>query len=82
YYFDMKSTTATKRIEDKIFELLENNPEGVHWSELKLRIKESDATLHPKTINGVIWKLSQKYPERVYKPSKGVFRLLKYSEDK
>jgi len=42
------------------------------------QILESDNTLHPKTVNGSIWKLVEKYPDKVYKPSKGLFRLLKY----
>ena len=50
----------------------------MHWSELIDKIKESDTTFHPKTVNGCIWKLIEKFPEKVYKPSKGVFRLIKY----
>jgi hypothetical protein len=78
----MKPLTATGKIESKIFELLEENPEGLRWSELNFRVKESDPVLHPKTINGIVWKLLSKYPDKVYKPEKGVFRLLKYKNRK
>ena len=71
---------VTERIYAIIFELLGKNPEGLRWSELLRGVKESDASLHPKTINGYIWKLVQKYPNKVYKPSRGVFRLLKYRD--
>jgi hypothetical protein len=73
-----KSSKVTQRINAKAFELLEKYPEGLHWSELLSRISASDPAFHPKTINGCIWKLAEKFPDRVYKPSKGLFRLLKY----
>jgi hypothetical protein len=75
---EMKKPTVTGRINAKIFELLKRRPEGVRWSELLSRITASDHTLHPKTVNGCIWKLVEKFPDKVYKPSKGLFRLRKY----
>jgi hypothetical protein len=45
---------------------------------LAAEIKASDTSLHPKTVNGCIWKLVEKFPDKVYKPSKGLFRLTKY----
>lgn len=74
----MKNDTITGRINSKALELLEQYPEGLHWSELLQKIKESDSSLHPKTVNGCVWKLTEKYPDKVYKPSKGLFRLTKY----
>jgi hypothetical protein len=58
--------------------LLDQHPEGLRWSELLARIQESDPTFHPKTVNGCVWKLVEKRPDEVYKPSKGLFRLTKY----
>lgn len=74
----MQSSKITERIYAKAFKLLEKNPKGLRWSEMLLKIKESDPTFHPKTVNGCVWKLVEKFPDRVYKPSKGLFRLLKY----
>lgn len=74
----MESPKITHRIIEKIFELLEQHPEGLRWVDLRREIEVSDPTFHPKTVNGLIWKLTQKYPDKVYKPSKGVFRLVKY----
>lgn len=73
-----KQPTITGRIYTTIFDLLEENPKGLHWSELLRKIKESDPNFHPKTVNGCVWKLVEKYPDKVYKPSKGLFRLVKY----
>lgn len=64
-----------------IFELLERYPEGLRWAELLRKIEEADPGLHPKTVNGCVWKLSEKFPEKVYKPTKGVFRLRKFERD-
>ena len=69
---------VTHRINAKALELLEQHPEGIRWTELLSKIKESDPTYHPKTVNGCVWKLVEKFPDKVYKPSKGLFRLLKY----
>jgi hypothetical protein len=74
----MLSSKVTERIDTKAFELLEKHPEGLHWSDLLSKIKASDPTFHPKTVNGCVWKLVEKYPDMIYKPSKGLFRLLKY----
>lgn len=76
----MNTSTITGRIYSKAFELLEQHPEGLHWSEIISMIKQSDKTLHPKTVNGCIWKLIEKFPNEVYKPEKGLFRLLKYKK--
>lgn len=75
----MDKTTVTGRINAKALELLSENPNGLHWSELLSKIKESDSSFHPKTVNGCVWKLVEKFPDKVYKPSKGLFRLVKYS---
>ena len=74
----IKSSPVTQRIYTKAFELLEKHPEGLRWSELLSQILASDPSFHPKTVNGCIWKLVQRYPDKVYKPSKGLFRLLKF----
>lgn len=77
----MNKSTITGQINTKALELLEQFPEGLSWSELLRKIKESDPRLHPKTINGCIWKLIGKYPDQVYKPSRGLFRLKKFSDN-
>jgi hypothetical protein len=73
-------TTVTGRINATALDLLEKHPEGLRWVELLSMIKESDPTLHPKTVNGCVWRLVEKYPDLVHKPSKGVFQLIKYSK--
>lgn len=72
--------TITGQIRIKALELLEQNPDGIRWKDLNEAIQKSNPDFHPKTINGTVWKLTEKFPDKVYKPSKGVFRLLKYRE--
>ena len=74
----MRSPKVTERINATAFELLERHPEGLRWSELLRQIQASDPGFHPKTVNGCVWKLVERFPDKVYKPSKGLFRLVKY----
>lgn len=78
---DINSSKVTERIEATAFQLLEQHPEGLRWTDLRRRIEESDPGFHPKTVNGCVWKLVERYPDRVYKPSKGLFRLLKHDSN-
>ena len=71
----MDELTITSQINKLIFKLLKENPKGLHWSELLKKIKENNPNFHPKTVNGCVWKLLEKFPDKVYKPSRGLFRL-------
>ena len=74
----MNKSTITGRINAIALELLEQHPEGIRWVDLNAKVGEKDPSFHPKTINGCVWKLIERFPDKVYKPSKGLFRLLKY----
>lgn len=78
---DIDSSKVTERINATALMLLEKHPKGLSWTDLRSKIEESDPGFHPKTVNGCVWKLVEKYPDRVYKPAKGLFRLLKYRAD-
>jgi hypothetical protein len=70
--------TITGQINEKALELLGKHPEGIRWTDLLKMLQESDSSWHPKTINGCVWKLVEKYPDQVYKPEKGLFKLVKF----
>ena len=72
--------TITGQIRIIAFELLEKSTDGIRWKDLNEAIQKSNPDYHPKTINGTVWKLTEQFPDKIYKPSKGVFRLLKYKE--
>jgi len=60
---------------------LAEKPEGIRFSELRRDILEQNSSFNSNTINGATWDLDAEYPEHVYKPDRGVFRLLKFKED-
>lgn len=68
------------RIRTLAFELLLANPPGLRYSELHRRIRQVDPDLKPSTVNTSIWNLDRTHPERVYKPVKGLFRLVVFRE--
>ncbi|HIJ52599.1 MAG TPA: hypothetical protein HPP66_05525 [Planctomycetes bacterium] len=71
---------VTERIKDAAFELLGNNPDGLRYSELKKLISKTDPKFNDNTIGGCIWDLDARFQEKVYKPSRGLFRLLEYKD--
>jgi len=74
--------TKTKIIEEKAIELLKNKPQGMQTTELVNAIKVELPNFHPKTINGVVWKLPTTKPKEVYKPKRGLFRHVSFRENK
>ncbi len=70
--------TVTGKINAKAIEIIGKNPEGVSWTELSNQIKEYNPKFHPKTVNGCVWLLAENFPNTVYKPRKGLFKLVKY----
>ena len=45
-----------------IFEILEEHLDsGINWTELNKTLEKKHPDFHPKTINGCVWKLVQKY---------------------
>lgn len=68
----------TEQITNIALELLEKHPEGIRSTELKKMIEETNSTFHPKTVNGIVWKLPEKFPDKVFKPERGLYKLLDY----
>ena len=65
-------TTKRELIESKAIEFLKSNPKGMRTSQLINVIQENLPDVHPKTINGTVWKLPALRPEEVYKPKRGL----------
>ena len=73
-------TTKRELIEAKAIELLKSNPQGMRTSKLVKAIEENLSEVHPKTINGTVWKLPETRSKEVYKPSRGLFRHMSFRE--
>jgi len=72
--------TIGKKITELAFEHLKAHPEGIRFADLVRCILSSDTSLNQKTIHGTIWDLAIRFPERVYKPSRGLFRLTEFRD--
>lgn len=68
----------TARIKQQALAMLESNPDGLRYSELRSALLNSSHNFNANTINGSIWNLDAQFPDQVYKPSKGLFRLTKF----
>jgi hypothetical protein len=76
----MRQPRIRERIKSIAFDLLKKNPQGLRYSDLHRQIRSTDAALNANTINTSIWNLDTVEPELVYKPVKGLFRLLEFEE--
>ena len=74
--------TKTELIQEKAIEILKSAPQGIRTSQLINAIQDNLPDVHPKTINGTVWKLPATRPEEVYKPSRGLFRHVSFRETK
>ena len=76
----MRQPKLRERIRAIAFQLLEQNPQGLRYSDLHKKICLLDTKLNSSTVNTSIWNLDAVEPTRVYKPIKGLFRLLRFEE--
>ncbi|HWQ90517.1 MAG TPA: hypothetical protein VN673_02510 [Clostridia bacterium] len=67
---------VTKRIQDKALQLLSDFPQGLRHSELCAKVAGWDPKLNSNTIKRQCFELDRTYSDRVYKPSKGFYRLI------
>jgi hypothetical protein len=70
--------TFAERIVERAFGALDAAPEGLRYTDLVRRVMEEDGSFKLNTVHGNVWDLDQRFPDRVYKPSRGLFRLTKY----
>lgn len=73
--------TITGQIQKIAIEILESRPDGIRYSELGRAIRTANPSFNPNTINGATWDLDVTYPKEIYKPDRGVFRLIKFREE-
>ena len=73
--------TRKEKIREKAVEILKSNPDGLRYSELAKKISEIYEEIPIKTIHGSIWNLDSISPDKIYKPSRGLFRLTEFKSD-
>ncbi|MBF8278145.1 MAG: hypothetical protein HW390_3218 [Candidatus Brocadiaceae bacterium] len=73
--------TKRERITFKAKDILADNPEGIRFSKLVNRLWEAFPSEAEGNITGSIWNLDTRFPDEIYKPSRGLFRLLKFKKE-
>lgn len=73
--------TITGQIRKVALEILSSRQDGIRYQELRNAIQTANSSFNSNTINGAIWDLEVTFPKEVYKPDRGVFRLLKFKEE-
>jgi hypothetical protein len=73
--------TKKEKITLKAKEILADNPEGIRFSELVNRLWEAFPGEAQGNLTGSIWNLDTRFPDEIYKPSRGLFRLIKFKEE-
>jgi hypothetical protein len=76
----VSSSTIIGQIRKFALQILEINPQGVRYSELSRKILDQ-GNFNKNNISGATWDLDATYPDKVYKPDRGLFRLLKFKEN-
>lgn len=72
--------TIGERITNLALEQLKKHPDGVRYADLTRLILGADPSLKPNTIHGTIWDLDARLPKKVFKPSRGLFRLIEFRD--
>ncbi|MBT8172371.1 hypothetical protein KJN74_05830 [Candidatus Bathyarchaeota archaeon] len=75
-------TTITELIQETASEILKITPQGKRTTQLINAIKKKLLDVHPKTINGIVWRLPTTRAEEVYKPIRGLFCHVSFREKK
>jgi hypothetical protein len=76
----MAQTQIGTKITTIALELLKENPDGIRYSELVRLISDADPALKINTVHGNVWNLDARFPTKVFKPSRGLFRLAEFSD--
>ena len=72
--------TEKEKIINKALEILQENSDGLRYTVLQQKIKEKIPDVQLNTINGTIWNLDSRKPDLVYKPSRGLYKLVQFRD--
>jgi hypothetical protein len=72
--------TQRERIISKAVEILKSNPNGVRYSDLMREIHQAFPEIPDKSIPSTVWNLEIRVPDKVYKPTRGLFRHVTFGQ--
>lgn len=70
----------TEQIKKEALRFLGERPDGIRYAELVRLIQDATPTFKVNTIHGSVWDLDRRFPKKVYKPSRGLFRLTEFRD--
>lgn len=74
--------TKRQKITDQAIKILKDNPDGLRYSVLVKALFDHFGNIRINTIHTYVWDLHFQHPDKIYKPSRGLFRLVEFhSED-
>ncbi len=69
-----------ERIIELALRILEEYPNGLRYTELNKSILDENPDFNPNTVRGATWDIDVKKSDKVYKPDRGIFKLLKFRD--
>jgi len=69
-----------QQIRNLALEILEGFPNGLRYTELNKKVIERNPAFNHNTVRGATWDLEVQESDRVYKPDRGIFKLLKFRD--
>jgi|ERR1051326_4533806 hypothetical protein len=73
--------TITGQIKKIALDILASRPDGIRYTELRRAIQAVNPSFNSNTISGATWNLDATYAKEIYKPDRGVFRLIRFREE-
>ena len=72
--------TIREQIDQKTIEILEQYPNGIHFTELIDKLREDLSEVNEHSINGAVNSIAGRRPADVIRPSRGLYLLTKFVE--
>lgn len=69
-----------KQILNTALQILDSFPNGLRYKDLNKKIIEHNPSFNYNTVRTATWDLDVKEPSKVYKPDRGIFKLVKYKD--
>ena len=69
-----------EQILESALQILDGHPNGLRYTELNKKIIERNPKFNYNTVRTATWDLDVKESDKVYKPDRGIFKLLKYRD--
>lgn len=76
----MAQMTRKEQVHSKAIEILGSELQGLRYSLLVSRVQEALPDIPLNTIYGNLWSLDSQLPNDVYKPARGLYRLIGFRE--